>query len=189
LKAATINKADFQKQGCRIQEKRQVWKMIKPIQRSDLAATGLHGLDIILQGGLPKGRAYLVEGAPGAGKTTLALQFLLEGVRTGERVMLVSLIETRDELDYMAKSHGWSLDDIYVLELPQNVKASINSVQTVFPPGEVEFGEIANAVIAGIEQYRPDRLLLDSISQLSMLTENWYQLRGPILGIRELLHR
>jgi circadian clock protein KaiC len=163
--------------------------MIKAVHRSHLAATGLHGLDVILQGGLPKGRAYLVEGPPGAGKTTLALQFLLEGVRTGERVMLVSLMETRDELLYMANSHGWSLDDIHVMELPQNVRDSVSSVQTVFPPGEVEFGEIANAVIAGIEKYRPDRLLLDSVSQLSMLTEGWYQLRGPILAIRDLLHR
>jgi circadian clock protein KaiC len=163
--------------------------MRKAVNRSDLAATGLNGLDVILQGGLPKGRAYLVEGPPGAGKTTLALQFLLEGVRTGERVMLVSLIETYDELLFMAKSHGWNLDDVHVMELPQNVRDSVSSVQTVFPPAEVEFGEIADAVIAGIEKYRPDRLLLDSVSQLSMLTESWYQLRGPILRIRDLLHR
>jgi circadian clock protein KaiC len=157
--------------------------------KSALVATGLRGLDVILQGGLPKGRAYLVEGSPGVGKTTLGIQFLLEGVRTGERVMLVSLIETADELFDVAKSHGWSLDGIHVMELPQNVKKSISAVQTVFPPGEVEFGEIANAIIAGIKQYRPDRLLLDSVSQLSMLTDSWYQLRGPVLSIRDLLHR
>jgi circadian clock protein KaiC len=143
----------------------------------------MYGLDIILQGGLPKGRTYLVEGAPGVGKTTLGMQFLLEGVRTGERVMLVSLIESRDELLDVAKSHGWNPDDVHIMDLPQNVREFAGAVQTVFPPGEVEFGEIANAVIAGIETYQPDRLLLDSVSQLSMLTDSWYQLRGPILTI------
>jgi circadian clock protein KaiC len=157
--------------------------------KSALVPTGLHGLDVILQGGLPKGRTYLVEGSPGVGKTTLGIQFLLEGVRIGERVMLVSLIETPDELFDVAKSHGWSLDGIHLMELPQNVKKSKSFLQTVFPPGEVEFGEIANAVIESIEQYQPDRLLLDSVSQLSMLTDSWYQLRGPILSIRDLLHR
>jgi circadian clock protein KaiC len=157
--------------------------------RSNLAATGLFGLDIILQGGLPRGRTYLIEGSPGVGKTTLGIQFLLEGVRTGERVMLVSLIETREELFDMAKSHGWNLNDIHIMELPQGVKDTASSLQTVFPPGEVEFGEMANALTEGIEQYKPDRLLLDSVSQLSMLTDSWYQLRGPILTIRDLLHR
>jgi circadian clock protein KaiC len=122
------------------------------------------------------------------GKTTLGLQFLLEGVRIGERVMLVSLIETRNELVDVANSHGWNLDDIHIVELSQNVKASTSSVQTVFSPGEVEFGEITTAVIEAIEQHRPDRLLLDSVNQLSILTENWYQLRGPMLSIRDLLH-
>lgn len=157
--------------------------------KSDLAATGLYGLDTILQGGLPKGRTYLVEGNPGVGKTTLGMQFLLEGVRTGERAMLVSLIESRDEIFDVAKSHGWNLDDIHIMKLPQNVRASASAVQTVFPPGEVEFGEIANAVVEGIETYRPERLLLDSVSQLSMLTDSWYQLRGPILTIRDILHK
>jgi len=166
-----------------------VRKMINVESRPDLALTGLPGLDSILHGGLPKGRIYLVRGSPGVGKTTLGLQFLLEGVRTAERVMLVSLIETRDEILDVAKSHGWKLDDFHIMELPQNVRESVSSLQTVFPPGEVEFGEIANIVIEGIEQYRPDRLLLDSVSQLSMLTDSWYQLRGPILKIRELLYR
>jgi circadian clock protein KaiC len=163
--------------------------MVNSDRRSNLAKTGIHGLDTILGGGLSRGRLYLVEGLPGAGKTTMGVQFLLEGVRNGERVMLVSLIETQHELCDMAKSHGWSLEDVHIMEVPQNLRESATSFQTVFPPGEVEFGEIANVVIEGIEQYRPERLLLDSVSQLSMLTDNWYQLRGPILKIRKVLYR
>ena len=163
--------------------------MKNTVSKAGLTTTGLQGLDAILQGGLPKGRAYLVEGSPGVGKTTLGLQFLLEGARAGERVMLASLIETPEEIHDVAKSHGWNLDEVHMLELPQNVRDSALEEQTVFPPGEVEFGEIAGAVIDGIEQYRPDRLLVDSVSQLSMLTDSWYQMRGSILKLRDLIHK
>lgn len=163
--------------------------MKNTVPKAELTTTGLPGLDAILQGGLPRSRAYLVEGSPGVGKTTLGLQFLLEGARAGERVMLVSLIETPEEIHDVAKSHRWNLDPVHILELPQNMRDSAIEEQTVFPPGEVEFGEIAGAVIDGIEQYRPDRLLVDSISQLSMLTDSWYQMRGSILKLRDLIHK
>lgn len=158
------------------------------MSKSKLAATGVPGLDSILGGGLPRGRAYLLEGPPGVGKTTLGLQFLLEGVRCAERVMLVSLIETSDELFEVAISHGWRLDSVHIMEMPEKVRESALSVQTVFPPGEVEFGEITNAIVERIEQHRPDRLLLDSVSQLSMLTDSWQQMRRSILKIRDLIH-
>src|SRR4029453_13598633 len=83
-----------------------------------LAATGITGLDHILHGGLPRNRLYLVDGDPGTGKTTLGLQFLLEGARAGERGLYVTLSETRDELEATARSHGWSLDALEVFELP-----------------------------------------------------------------------
>jgi circadian clock protein KaiC len=156
--------------------------------KTKFAQTGIPGLDTLLGGGLPRGRAYLVEGVPGVGKTTLGLQFLLEGVRAGERAMMVSLIETRDELFDVAKSHGWNLDDIHLMELPQNVRDSAISVQTVFPPGDVEFGEIANAIVEAIEKYRPDRLLVDSVTQLSMLTDSWEQMRRSVLKLRDIIH-
>lgn len=154
-----------------------------------LAATGVHGLDTILDGGLPQGRVYLLEGKPGSGKTTLGIQFLLQGLLEGERVMLVSLIETREELVQMARSHGWRLEGIHLLELPQSLKESAAAVQTVFPPGDIEFGEAADAVIAAVEAYKPQRLLLDSISQLAMLTDSRQQMRGSILKLREVIHR
>jgi circadian clock protein KaiC len=162
--------------------------MIVSKNKAELAPTGISGLDTLLRGGLPRGRAYLVEGAPGVGKTTLGLQFLLEGVRAGERAMMVSLIETRDELYDVAKSHGWDLNDIHLMELPQNVRDSAISVQTVFPSGDVEFGEIANAIVEAIEKFRPDRLLVDSVTQLSMLTDSWEQMRRSVLKLRDIIH-
>jgi len=159
------------------------------INQTKLVPTGVPGLDFILQGGLPKGRTYLVEGLPGVGKTTLGLQFLLEGVKTGERAMIVSLIETQDELVEVARSHGWDLDGIQIMELPQDIKDSEMMLQTVFPPAEVEFGEIANAIYENIDRYKPDRLLIDSISQLAMLTDTWQQMRTSILKIRGAVHQ
>ena len=84
---------------------------------SERAATGVHGLDSILGGGLPRYRIYLVEGDPGAGKTTLAMQFLLEGVRQGEPVLYITLSETENEIRMIADSHGWSLDGVSLFEL------------------------------------------------------------------------
>lgn len=153
-----------------------------------LVKTGIEHLDTILHGGLPKGRMYLVEGAPGVGKTTLGLQFLLEGRHCEERVMLVSLIETRDELVQVAQSHGWSLEGVEVVEIPRSAKESATAVQTVFPPGEVEFGEVSSTVVEAIERHRPDRLLIDSISQLAMLTDNWQQMRQSLLRIRDMVN-
>jgi len=157
--------------------------------RPKFMGTGIIGLDTILRGGLPSSRVYLVEGAPGVGKTTLGLQFLFEGVRCGERAMMVSLIETEDELLEVARSHGWDPGGLHILEIPQTLKTSSVAVQTVFPPGEVEFGEIAGTIVDAVDQYRPQRLLIDSISQLGMLTDNWPQMRSSVLKIRDMVNR
>lgn len=113
------------------------------------ASTGIAGLDNALRGGLPRHRVYVVEGDPGAGKTTLALQFLLEGVRQGERVLYVTLSETAEELHEVAHSHGWSLDGIQLLELnslAEQLQEDTN--YTVYHPSDVELGEITRHVRA-----------------------------------------
>jgi circadian clock protein KaiC len=156
--------------------------------QKNIIHTGIPGFDIILGGGLPKGRVYLVGGLPGTGKTTIGLQFLLEGKKAGERVMLISFIETNEELSDVAKSHGWSLEGIHMPELFHDVIDSATTVQTVFSPAEIEFGELTTIVIEAIKQYRPDRLLLDSVSQLSMMTDSWYRLKGPIIKLRDTIH-
>ncbi len=149
--------------------------------------TGLRGLDDILEGGLPPGRLYLVHGRPGTGKTTLGLQFLLEGVRNGERTLYVTLIPARDELLEVAESHGWTLDGVDVLELPEQVRDGSAGRQTVFSTADIEMNEIGDAIVEGIRHHRPHRMVLDSVSQLAVLVDNPTQLRSQLLQLKDVL--
>src|SRR5688572_6553469 len=111
-------------------------------------STGIAGLDDVLRGGLPANRLNLVEGTPGAGKTTLALQFLLDGARRGETVLYVTLSETAHELRVVAESHGWNLDGVMLSELaPHEDSLRPEEQYTVFHPAEVELGETTWAVL------------------------------------------
>src|SRR5690349_16608446 len=133
--------------------------------------TGIAGLDEILPGGLPANRLYLVEGMPGTGKTTLALQFLLEGRRAGERGLYVTLSETKEELIEVAESHGWSLDGIDLYELG-NSEARLHPEQeyTVFHPEEIELTETTQHVYAEVERIKPTRVVFDSLSEMRLLS-------------------
>jgi len=124
--------------------------------RNDRIRTGIVGLDDILGGGLPKGHLYLVEGDPGTGKTTLALQFLLEGVRKGESVIYVTLSESRSELEQVAHSHGWPADSLQIYEMvPPQDDLSGEAQYTVFHPSEVELADTITAILERLAEEGP----------------------------------
>jgi circadian clock protein KaiC len=152
--------------------------------RSGLALTGIAGLDAVLAGGLPRDRLFLVEGTPGTGKTTLALQFLLEGQRLGERGMYVTLSETADELRAAAASHGWSLDGLSVVELVPEADLGGEQEQTLLHPAEFELGETTGRILERVKQERPARLVLDSLSELRLLAQSPLRYRRQILALK-----
>ena len=148
--------------------------------------TGNEGLDLILRGGLPRNRLYLLEGAPGSGKTTLALQFLREGVRQGERALYVTLSETREELAVVAASHGWSIDEFDVFEL-----SAVDEVfgggrdQSILHPWEMELGETIRLIQAEIERVKPARVVFDSLSEMRLLAQDSLRYRRQILALKQ----
>jgi circadian clock protein KaiC len=150
-----------------------------------LVATGVRGLDDILGGGLTGNRVYLVEGSPGSGKTTLALQYLFEGQRLGESGLYVTLSETKAELDAVAKSHGWSLDGITILELvaPES-ELELDNQYLMFQPSEVELGETTKAVLSEVERTKPRRVVIDSLSEIRLLAQSALRYRRQILALK-----
>jgi circadian clock protein KaiC len=151
------------------------------------ASTGVEGLDQILRGGLPRGKTYLALGVAGTGKTTLGLHFLRAGADAGERTLYVTMIQGEEELTELAASHGWSVDGIDFLDLPMRVRERAAQAQTVFRPSEAELSQVTETILQGIDEHGPDRVVLDSISELAALTTHHYQLRSPILRIKNLL--
>ena len=149
------------------------------------ASTGIPGLDYILGGGLPSDHLFLIEGSPGTGKTTLALQFLMEGVARGESALYVTLAETRIELEKVADSHGWSLDGLEILELaPPDEVLQPEMQYTVFHPSDVELGQTMRAVYDAVERLQPRRLVLDSLSEMRLLAQDPLRLRRQVLAIK-----
>lgn len=149
-------------------------------------ATGIAGLDDILRGGLPPNRVYLVQGDPGSGKTTLGLQFLLEGVRAGEASMYISLSESRDEVNSVARSHGWSLDGIHLFEMQVGQQEySEASENTLFEPSEVELREVMQRLLAEIDRVKPTRVVFDSLSELRLLAQHPLRYRRQILLLKQ----
>ncbi|MFO7652910.1 MAG: ATPase domain-containing protein [Candidatus Krumholzibacteriia bacterium] len=152
-------------------------------------ATGIKGLDHILRGGIPSGQTHLVHGGPGAGKTTLGLQFLMDGRDRGERVLYATLLQTREELESAVHGHGWDLDGIDLMEMPPAMVDDHSSDQTLFVTAEVELNEAAEAIVKAIERHRPQRMVLDSISELAVLVDSNYPLRRQLLRIKRSLAR
>jgi len=148
--------------------------------------TGISGLDEVLYGGLIPQQLYLVDGAPGAGKTTLALQYLLHGVRNGEKCVYLTLSETRRELEAGAHSHGWSLDSIHIVELiPDEKELNSDEQLTMLPSSEVELGETTRKLLEAIEFNAPTRMVIDSLSELRLLAQNSLRYRRQILALKQ----
>jgi circadian clock protein KaiC len=151
-----------------------------------VSLSGVPGLDSVLAGGFPQGHLYLVEGDPGTGKTTLALQFLLEGVRQKEPGLYITLSESSAELAGVAKSHGWSLEGIEVFELMPDQDALRPDAQyTVFHPSEVELTNTTQAIFEMVQRVKPVRVVVDSLSELRLLARESLRYRREILGFKQ----
>jgi circadian clock protein KaiC len=145
---------------------------------------GIAGLDQVLGGGLPSGHLYLIDGEPGSGKTTLALQFLLSGRDLGEPVLYVTLSETPAELRGVAQSHGWSLDGVELFELGTEVEDSPEETYTLFHPAEVELQRTLGSLFASVEAHNPKRVVIDSLSELRLLARESLRFRRQILALK-----
>ena len=148
-------------------------------------STGSKGLDTILGGGIDADRLYLYEGRPGTGKTTIALQFLLEGIRQGERVLYITLSETAKELRLVGHRHGWSLDGLDVFELV-SPETTLDPEQelTVFHPAEMELTETTKLIFDKVEALNPARVVLDSLSELRLLAQSPLRYRRQVLALK-----
>ena len=148
--------------------------------------TGIEGLDLILEGGLTPHRLYLVEGVPGSGKTTMAMQFLMEGVARGERVLYVTLSETAEELHEAAASHGWSLDGIVIHELvPMGDQLDPESQYTMFHPSEVELAQTTQRILQEVERLQPQRVVFDSLAEIRLLAGSLLRFRRQVLALKQ----
>lgn len=151
-----------------------------------VASTGIEGLDHILRGGLPANRLYLLRGMPGTGKTTLALQYLLTGVSAGEPGLYITLSETKEEVEAVARSHGWSLDKLAIFELSALEEQLKEEAQnTVFHVSEIELNRTTEALLAKVEEVKPRRVALDSLSELRMLAESPLRYRRQMLALKQ----
>jgi circadian clock protein KaiC len=152
---------------------------------------GIVGLDDILAGGLTPGHIYLLEGSPGTGKTTAALQFLLEGAKCGERGLYITLSETEQELRDGAASHGWTLPDgVDVFELvPPESLLDQDHQQSLLYSSDLELGETTKAVFGAIDRTKPVRVVLDSLSEIRLLAQSSLRYRRQILAMKHYLAR
>jgi circadian clock protein KaiC len=148
--------------------------------------TGIAGLDNILNGGFPPRRLYLIQGEPGSGKTTLALQFLLTGAAAGEKVLYISLAETREEVEEVARSHGWSLDKMEIVELSAlDQQLRSQSQNTLFHASEVELIETTKLLLDAVDRVKPRRVVFDSVSELRLLSQSPLRYRRQILAFKQ----
>jgi len=157
----------------------------RPVEPAPVTSIGVPGLDVVLGGGLPTNRVFLIEGNPGTGKTTLALQFLREGVARGETTLYITLAETRHELTAVASSHGWDLQGIQLFELaPPDEILNPETKYTVFHPSDVEMNQTVQRIYDTVEGLRPARVVLDSLSEMRILAQDPLRLRRQVLALK-----
>ena len=149
-------------------------------------STGIPGLDDILHGGLAKGFLYLIEGNPGAGKTTLALQFLLAGAKRGEKGLYISLAESDAELRHVAASHGMDLGNVEICKVsPPEISGEQGESYTVFQPAEVELSDVLETILEKVRELNPSRVIIDSMSELRMLARDSLRYRRQVLALKQ----
>lgn len=155
--------------------------VLDPVSR-----TGIAGLDEILRGGLPANRLYLLLGAPGVGKTTIALQYLLQGADLGEPGLYIALSETRSEIESVARSHGWPIDRLSIFELSAlEQQLAEESQNTVFHPADIELNKTTQLLLQQIQRVKPRRLVLDSLSELRLMSDSALRYRRQMLSLKQ----
>ena len=159
-------------------------------ETSSKAEMGVHGLDDITAGGLARGRLFLLEGSPGTGKTTIAMQFLIAGAAAGESGLYITLSETDDELRASAASHGWSLEGIDVFELvPPESLLDEDQQQSLLYSSDLELGETTKRIFEAFEKAKPERVVLDSLSEIRLLAQSSLRYRRQILALKHYFAR
>ena len=148
-------------------------------------STGSPGLDYILAGGYARKRIHLIEGTPGAGKTTLGLQFLLDGREAGESCLYITLSESKEELLHVASTHGWSLDGIEIFELvPPELSLDEDREQSIVYASDLELGETVQMVKDEVERVSPSRVVFDSLSEIRLLAQGALRFRRQVLALK-----
>jgi circadian clock protein KaiC len=159
-------------------------------ERGEKANFGVGGLDDITSGGLTRGRLFLLEGSPGTGKTTIATQFLISGAEAGERSLYITLSETEDELRMGAASHGWSFEGIEIFELvPPESLLDDDQQQSLLYSSDLELGETTKRIFEAFERVRPERVVLDSLSEIRLLAQSSLRYRRQILALKHYFSR
>jgi circadian clock protein KaiC len=170
-------------------ERRDGWEAMQ--KQGGKASTGVEGLDDILAGGLQRGRVYLIEGSPGTGKTTIATQFLIAGAQAGEKGLYITLSETDEELRASAASHGWKFDDplaVYELVPPESLLDE-EQQQSLLYSSDLELGETTKRIFEAIEKHKPQRLVVDSLSEIRLLAQNSLRYRRQVLALKHYFAR